>query len=51
MEGLTKADLRAIRRYLSKVYPGVAEQDDLWHLIERIDRLIKGDKGGRPKRG
>jgi len=51
METLTKTDLRKVRDYLKRVYPGVADQDDLWDLIEKIDRLVKGDKGGRAKRG
>jgi hypothetical protein len=41
-EPLTKMELKAIATYLRKVYPGVAEQDELWELIQRIDELVKG---------
>jgi hypothetical protein len=41
---LTKIELKAIRKYLSKVYPGVSEQDDLWNLIKKIDTIIEGMK-------
>ena len=41
---LTKTELKAIRKYLSKVFPGVSEQDDLWNLITKIDKLIEGTK-------
>lgn len=50
MEGLTKSDLKKIGNYLRRVFPGVAEQDDLWELIQKVDKLAKGDKGGRAKR-
>jgi hypothetical protein len=49
MEALSKADLRKVRNYLTKVYPGVAEQDDLWNLIQRIDKILKAER--RVKRG
>lgn len=52
MESLSRADLKKVRRYLTKVYPGVAEQDELWDMIEKIDRILKGEKNGKgPKRG
>ena len=51
MEGLSKADLRKVCNYLKRVYPGTAEQDDLADLIEKIDRLLKGDNRARGKRG
>jgi hypothetical protein len=41
---LTRMDLKAIRKYLSKVYPGMSEQDDLWNLIAKLDKLIEGTK-------
>jgi len=41
---LTRIELKAIRKYLSKVYPGVTEQDDLWNLIAKLDKLIEGVK-------
>ena len=44
---LTRIDLKPIRKYLSKVYPGVSEQDDLWNLIAKIDKLIEGAKHGK----
>lgn len=44
---LTKIELEAIRKYLSKVYPGVAEQDNLWNLITKLDKLIEGSQHGR----
>lgn len=46
-EELTRIELRAIRKYLSKVYPGVTEQDDLWNLIAKLDKLIEGAKHGK----
>jgi len=39
-EKLTTLELRRIRKYLSKVYPGIAEQDDLWDVISKLDKLI-----------
>jgi hypothetical protein len=39
-EKLTTIELRRIRKYLSKVYPGVAEQDDLWDVLVKLDKLI-----------
>lgn len=41
-EQLTKMELKRIATYLRKVYPGVAEQDELWNLIEKIEQLAKG---------
>lgn len=38
---LTKTELKAIRKYLGKVFPGVAEQDDLWEIIVKLDELIE----------
>jgi len=43
---LTRIELKQIRKYLSKVYPGVSEQDDLWNLIAKLDKLIEGAKHG-----
>jgi hypothetical protein len=45
MEGLNKGDLRKIRDYLTKVYPGTSQQDELWFLIQKIESLIKGKHG------
>lgn len=39
-ENLTTIELRRIRKYLSKVFPGVAEQDELWDVITKLDKLI-----------
>lgn len=46
-EELTRIELKQIRKYLSKVYPGVTEQDDLWNLITKLDKLIEGAKHGK----
>ncbi len=43
---LTKIELKEIRKYLSRVYPGVNEQDNLWNLISKLDKLIEGNKHG-----
>ena len=48
-EQFTKMELKALARFLRKVYPGVTDQDDLWELIEKVDRLSKG-KHARPDR-
>lgn len=40
-EMFTRLELKAIQRYLSKVYVGVAEQDDLWAIAHKVDQLIK----------
>lgn len=50
MEGLTKSELRRIHGYLTKVYPGVSQQDELWTLIQKIDSLIKGKHGEHQRR-
>lgn len=39
-EKLTIMELRKIRRYLSKVYPGVEGQDELWEIIAKIEKMI-----------
>ena len=44
---LTKTELKAIRNYLTKVFPGVSEQDNLWNLIAKLDEMIEGKKRGR----
>lgn len=41
---LTRMELKKIVRYLGKVYPGVSDQDDLWDLIAKLNKLIEGDK-------
>ena len=41
-EQLTKMDLKEILKFLKKVYPGVADQDNLWNLIAKIEQLTKG---------
>lgn len=41
-EELTKMELKAIARFLRKVFPGMAEQDDLWNLIAKVEQLAKG---------
>jgi len=39
-EKLTTLELRRIRKYLSKVYTGIAEQEDIWDVISKLDKLI-----------
>jgi len=41
-EQYTKMELRAIAKFLKKVFPGVADQDELWNLINKTQQLIKG---------
>jgi hypothetical protein len=41
-EQFTKLELKAIAKFLRKVYPGVTDQDELWNLIKKIERLTKG---------
>lgn len=48
-EQLTKMELKRIATYLRKVYPGVAEQDELWNLIAKVEQLAKGTNA-RPNR-
>lgn len=43
---LTKMELKRIATYLRKVYPGVAEQDELWNLIAKLEQLAKGRQHG-----
>ena len=40
--GLTKIELKRIRRWLDKVFVGPAEQDEFIKTIEHLDQLIKG---------
>ena len=50
-EELTKMELKAIARFLRKVFPGMAEQDDLWNLIAKVEQLAKGKQhGSKPDR-
>lgn len=44
---LTKMELKRIATYLRKVYPGVAEQDELWNLIAKLEQLAKGRQHGK----
>jgi hypothetical protein len=46
----TKMELKAIARFLSKVFPGVEDQDELWNLINKTEQLIKGKHGTATKR-
>jgi hypothetical protein len=41
----TKMELRELDKFLRKVYPGAADQDALWGLIEKINQLLKGKHG------
>jgi len=49
-EQYTKIELKAIAKFLSKVFPGVADQDELWNLINKTQQLIKGKNGPANKR-
>lgn len=44
----TKMELRELDKFLRKVYPGAADQDALWGLIEKINQLLKGKHGTEP---
>jgi len=46
----TKMELRELAKFLRKVYPGVADQDSLWALIEKTEQLVKGKPDARPSR-
>jgi hypothetical protein len=46
----TKLELRQIAGFLRKVYPGQADQDSLWGLIEKTEQLIKGKHGTQSER-
>ena len=46
----TKLELSAIAGFLRKVYPGHADQDILWQLIEKTELLAKGKNGTTVKR-
>ncbi len=48
-EQLSKLELKAIATYLRKVYPGVAQQDELWNLITKVEQLSRGNNA-RPNR-
>ena len=48
--GLTKIELKRIRRWLDKVFVGPAEQDEFIKTIEHLDQLIKGKHGTATKR-
>ena len=49
-EQYTKMELKELAKFLRKVYPGVADQDSLWALIEKTEQLIKGKHGSGNKR-
>ena len=44
-EQFTKMELKALAKFLRKVYPGVGDQDELWNLIEKTEQLTKGKHG------
>jgi hypothetical protein len=46
----TKMELKAIAKFLSKVYPGMTDQDELWNLINKTQQLIKGKPDARSTR-
>jgi hypothetical protein len=41
-EQYTKMELKALAKFLRKVYPGVSDQDELWNLIQKTEQLAKG---------
>jgi hypothetical protein len=49
-EQYSKMELKAIAKFLSKVYPGMTDQDELWNLINKTRQLIKGKPDARPNR-
>ena len=46
-EQYSRLELKQLAKFLRKVYPGVSDQDDLWALIEKTERLLnnKGKYG------
>lgn len=49
-EQMTRMELRRIATYLRRVYPGVAEQDELWNLIAKVEQLAKGTNAKSSRR-
>jgi hypothetical protein len=49
-EQMTRMELRKVATYLRRVYPGVAEQDELWNLIAKIEQLAKGPNAKSSRR-
>ena len=45
----SRMELKEIRKFLSRVYPGVADQDNLWNLIRKLDNLISKGKPNAKK--
>lgn len=41
-EQYSKMELKAIAKFLKKVFPGVSDQDELWNLLDKTQLLIKG---------
>lgn len=50
MAQFTKMELTQIAGFLRKVYPGQAEQDSLWGLIEKTEQLLRGNNGADNRR-
>jgi hypothetical protein len=48
VNGLTKMELKAIRRWLSKVFVGPSEQEEFMKVMERLDQLTKGKNDRQP---
>ena len=48
-EQYTKMELKELAKFLRKVYPGVAQQDELWNLINKLEQLSRGTSA-RPNR-
>jgi hypothetical protein len=46
-EQYSKMELKQLAKFLRKVYPGVSDQDSLWALIEKTERLISKGKYGK----
>ena len=43
-------ELKAIAKFLSQVFPGFTDQDELWNLINKTQQLIKGVQDAQPAR-
>jgi hypothetical protein len=42
---LTRRDLVKLRGFLTRIFTGVGEQEELLHLIGKLDNLIRGEDG------
>jgi hypothetical protein len=46
----SRLELKQLAKFLRKVYPGVSDQDELWALIEKTERLVNKGKHGKHDR-